>query len=40
MLLAYVKLRNAGFLDRRLQLLKYGFLRTGRLRNLAWLLMI
>ena len=29
-----------GFLNRRLQLLKYGFLGTGRLRNLAWLIMI
>jgi glycosyltransferase involved in cell wall biosynthesis len=39
-LTAYVGLRDTGFFNRRLQLLKYGFLRTGRLRNLAWLLMI
>ena len=38
--IAYVRLRNTGFLNRRLQLLKYGFLKTGRLRNLAWLMMI
>jgi glycosyltransferase involved in cell wall biosynthesis len=37
---AYVELENAGFLDRRLQLLKYGFLKTGPLRNLGWLMMI
>jgi glycosyltransferase involved in cell wall biosynthesis len=37
---AYVELENAGFVGRRLQLLKYGFFRTGPLRNLGWLMMI
>jgi glycosyltransferase involved in cell wall biosynthesis len=40
MVAAYVELENAGFLDRRFQLLKYGFLKTGPLRNLGWLMMI
>ena len=39
-LTAYVGLETDGFLVRRLQLLKYGFLKTGPLRNLGWLLMI
>ena len=39
-LLAYVRLSDNGFLERRRQLLKYGFLRTGPLRNLGWLLMV
>jgi glycosyltransferase involved in cell wall biosynthesis len=38
--LAYMELNHTGFLDRRLKLLKYGFLRTGWLRNLGWLIMI
>ena len=39
-LLAYVRLGDNGFLERRRQLLRYGFLRTGPLRNLGWLLMV
>jgi len=39
-LAAYVELENAGFWGRRLQVLRYGFLKTGPLRNLGWLLMI
>jgi glycosyltransferase involved in cell wall biosynthesis len=37
---AYVELENVGFLNRRVQLLRYGFLKTGPLRNLGWILMI
>ncbi len=37
---AFVNLRSAGFFDRRLLMLKHGFLGTGRLRNLGWLMMI
>jgi hypothetical protein len=37
---AFVNLRSAGFWDRRMLLLKHGFLGTGRLRNLGWLMMI
>jgi glycosyltransferase involved in cell wall biosynthesis len=37
---AYVNLKRAGYFARRMQLLKYGFLRTGLLRNLGWLTMI
>jgi hypothetical protein len=37
---AYVDLDNGGFWNRRLQLLKYGFLKTGPLRNLGWIMMI
>jgi glycosyltransferase involved in cell wall biosynthesis len=37
---AFVNLKRAGFFDRRLLMLKHGFLGTGRLRNLGWLMMI
>lgn len=37
---AYVGLGNAGFFERRKQLLKFGFLKTGSLRNIGWLMMI
>ena len=37
---AFVNLKSAGFFDRRLLMLKHGFLGTGRLRNLGWLMMI
>ena len=37
---AFVNLKSAGFLDRRLLMLRHGFLGTGRLRNLGWLMMI
>jgi hypothetical protein len=33
---AFVDLRNDGFLERRLKLLNYGFLKTGLLRNIGW----
>jgi len=36
----FVNLKSASFFDRRLLLLKHGFLGTGRLRNLGWLMMI
>jgi hypothetical protein len=36
----FVNLKRAGFFDRRLLMLKHGFLGTGRLRNLGWLMMI
>jgi hypothetical protein len=37
---AFVNLKSASFLDRRWLLLKHGFLGSGRLRNLGWLMMI
>lgn len=37
---AYLKLDRAGFLNRRMQLLRHGFLKTGWLRNLGWLIVI
>ncbi len=38
-LAAYVDLENHGFFKRRVQLLKYGFMKTGSLRNFGWLLL-
>jgi glycosyltransferase involved in cell wall biosynthesis len=37
---AYVSLQDAGFVDRRMQILRHGFFKTGPLRNLGWLLKI
>jgi glycosyltransferase involved in cell wall biosynthesis len=37
---AYVGLEKANFIDRRVQILRHGFLKTGPLRNLGWLMMI
>jgi glycosyltransferase involved in cell wall biosynthesis len=39
-IVAYVDLGNAGFFDRRLQMLRHGFLKNGRLRNVGWLAMV
>jgi glycosyltransferase involved in cell wall biosynthesis len=36
----YVGLENASFFERRVQILRHGFLKTGPLRNLGWLMMI
>jgi len=40
LLSSFVNLNKAGFLERRLLLVKHGFLGRGRLRNLGWLMMI
>ncbi len=37
---AFVSLKRAGFVDRRLSMLRHEFLGTGRLRNLGWLMWI
>ena len=37
---AYVGLEQANFIDRRVQIFRHGFLKTGPLRNLGWLMMI
>jgi glycosyltransferase involved in cell wall biosynthesis len=36
MLNAFINLSNDGFLERRLKLLNYGFLKSGLLRNMGW----
>jgi glycosyltransferase involved in cell wall biosynthesis len=40
MVAAFANLEKAGFFGRRLQVVKYGFFKTGPLRNLGWLLKI